>query len=109
MSEEIDDGWVEGLPTEPGDYWFYRTNPGHMSLSRVTQGHTSKNTSGSLLSVASDFLYESSFNGTTKRVWHKPLILLASPSFDRTCPTCKDAHKWAKERCFDCKGTGEIS
>jgi len=99
--------WIEGLPTEPGDYWFYQISAGHKSFSRVTQGTAATTGDGSLMCIASDFLRERDFNGTTKRVWHKPLVLPAPPDFDRTCPTCEGKTS-AWKRCYDCGDTGEL-
>jgi len=99
--------WIEGLPTEPGDYWFYRVRPGYKSLSRVVQGRSALTGDGSLMYIADDFLWERDFNGSTSRVWHMVLTLPKPPEFDRTCPTCKGQNpKW--KRCFDCSDTGEI-
>lgn len=98
--------WVEGLPTEPGDYWFYKTWPGNKNLSGVIQGTARPMSDGRLMCIAQDFVREDNFNGTTKRVWHKKLTLPEPPDFDRTCPTCEG--KKSYRSCFDCGDTGEL-
>jgi hypothetical protein len=100
--------WIEGLPTEPGDYWFYQTYPGHKTLSRVIQGDAALSGNNRLICVAGDFIYAESIDGKLKRVWHKPLKLPDPPEFDRTCPTCKGERRFSWNRCYDCGNTGEI-
>ncbi len=110
MISAENNGWIEGLPTEPGDYWFYRYRVlrGCKSLSAVEQGSAFVPASGGIMCVAADFLYPQSFNGTTNRVWYKRLVLPVPPNFDRTCPECKGADEWVRKRCFHCSGTGEL-
>ena len=100
-------GWSEGLPTEPGDYWFYRVQAGYKGLSRVVQGRSAFSGNGILMHLAGDFMHDRDFNGTTSRIWHMPMTLPEPPEFDRTCPTCKGQNpSW--KRCFDCNDTGEL-
>ena len=107
-SELSDAQWIEGLPTTPGNYWFYMTRPGYPSLCKVTQGRTGRMGSGELMHIADDFIYERDWDTPLKRIWHMRLNLPPPPSFDRTCPTCEGTTKYRWRPCSDCKGTGEI-
>ena len=98
--------WIEGFPTEPGDYWFYMTNPGYPNLSRPIAGRTNRNGQGNLMHVAEDFLRPETFKDALHRIWHRPLDVPEPPDFDRTCPTCEGKKTYT--RCFDCSGTGEL-
>lgn len=73
-----DPPWIEGFPTEPGDYWFYRTEPGYPGLTGVTQGRTSPGLSG-LIHKAGEFLHEHEHRTPVKRIWHKRLVLPSPP------------------------------
>jgi len=101
--------WIEGFPTEPGDYWFYRTYPGAPSLSKVAQGYSAMSGNGVLIHIAGDFLYPGDFGTPLYRIWHMPLTLPDAPDFDRTCPTCKGTGERSfDQKCFDCNGTGKL-
>ena len=100
--------WVEGLPTEPGTYWFFVVDG---PRSRTKQGRSFYSGNGVLLHVDDDFLYAREFEGPLRRVWHMPLVLPAPPEFDATCPSCKDGKRfsWSREPdCIDCRGTGKL-
>jgi len=96
--------WFEGLPTEPGDYWFYvqcADDP-----PRVLQGRSSMSGSGTLTHIASDFLYAEDFGKPPRgRVWHCRLKLPNPPIFDRTCSSCEGS---GYQECCDCRGKGKI-
>lgn len=103
------DGWIEGLPDKPGDYWFYRVEAGYPRLSRVEPGRALMPGSGPLTCICGDFLYARDFDGVRRRIWHKSLILPEPPEFDRTCPTCKGTPpRWQWDMCRDCRGTGTL-
>lgn len=101
-----EDGWIEGLPTEPGDYWFYVLHAGYPS--KVKQGRSAYSANGILMHVATDFLYPQEYGTPTRRVWHRRLVLPDPPEFDRTCPSCDGKGKKHYRDCFDCRGKGEI-
>jgi hypothetical protein len=100
------DGWIEGLPTEPGDYWFYDTQSGYAAT--VQQGQSVHSANGVLIHVTTYFLRPEQYGTPLRRVWHKPLVVPDPPVFDRTCPTCKGTKKHDFNECWDCRGKGKI-
>jgi hypothetical protein len=65
--------WTEGLPTEPGDYWFYRVQSIYKSPSRVMQGRSVLSGNGLRHICECDLI---------GRVWYMPLTLPEPPEFD---------------------------
>jgi hypothetical protein len=99
--------WVEGLPTEPGDYWFSILRAPHPRY--ITQGSCFMTANNVVMSVAKDFICPQDINGTTRRVWHMPLYLPPPPSFDATCPSCEGTGKKEWRECYDCQGKGSLA
>lgn len=108
ITSEGNDGWVEGLPEQPGDYWFYEVTAAYPGLSVPKQGRTELCSDGRLMSIARDFIREESYGRPTRRIWHKPLVLPDPPVFDSKCPTCAERSEWHKLHCGDCLGTGHL-
>ena len=107
-----DDGpaWVEGLPTEPGTYWYFLWEPGTArETRRVRLGTAGEISDGSLMHIVDDFLSESRIS--KGRYGHIRVDVPEEPEFDRACPDCDGTGKrpgssWAN--CYHCEGKAII-
>ena len=101
----MSDEWIEGLPEEPGDYWFYITRPPYEA--RVELGRASISSNGKLMCLATDFIWDKPDPKSNKRYFYRPATVPEPPEFDKTCRAC-DGNSPSWRVCGDCNNTRQI-